>query len=180
MIWDSQPWKSDVGRLAYFLREKKRQKRWPSATHTLVEKHVFLGFYSIRKLIEAHKLTERCESMLLKVRAYPPTGKAITYWNWHRSEEHFDLEAGTEESIPLERLANQFIHSYVFHIVLASKRNGGLHSFLVSSDRQKTKSLLHIPADEVIRACRSVALDDIVESHWQKDPKTGAETFERK
>lgn len=58
MIWGSHSWKEDLARLAGNLRKKAQQRRWPERSTAKLEKEVFMGFYAIRKLLEAKKLSE--------------------------------------------------------------------------------------------------------------------------
>jgi hypothetical protein len=176
MIWDSNPWKRDLRKCSHFLQRLSAQSR-PLTEQQLfsVERRIFLAFYSIRKLLEAHKLTDSCTQQQTAVKVYPPTGKPITHFNWHRSDEHFDFTAPRVERWSLVKLCHQFVHSYVFHIV--DGETGGLSGFFIASDRQRTEGLLDIDVNSVIAICQSVAADDISTLHWTRDPKTGKETF---
>jgi len=46
-----------INEAAKILKEKKRQKYWRSSSFALVEKTIFVSFYSIRKLYESHKVS---------------------------------------------------------------------------------------------------------------------------
>ena len=178
MIWESWPWKKELHDLALYLSAKKKQRRWPVSATTKLEKEIFLGFYIIRKLIESNKLTDACDNLEIKVKTFPSKGKFVTHTNWHKSDEHFDLTKPNDETISLHKLTNQFIHSFIFHQVLDQKY--GLTGFLVASDYQKSKSLIQVDVNEVIRACKRVSKDDIASLHIRRDPKTHKETFVKK
>ncbi len=58
MIWASYPWKEELLRIATRLEKKQKQRRWTERTEANLEKDVFIGCYALRKLMEAHKLSE--------------------------------------------------------------------------------------------------------------------------
>jgi hypothetical protein len=57
MIWESHYWKKDLARLADCLRKRARQRQWSERSLAKMEKEVFIGFYSLRKLLEGKKLS---------------------------------------------------------------------------------------------------------------------------
>ncbi|HEX9938589.1 MAG TPA: hypothetical protein VGB15_15735, partial [Longimicrobium sp.] len=79
MIWESSYWKEDLLKQAEALRKRTTQRRWPEISFARLEQAVMLGFYSIRKLVEARKLSDHVASSAIPVTTYPPTGKPITY-----------------------------------------------------------------------------------------------------
>jgi len=176
MIWDSNPWKHDLIKGADFLhRLTVQQKPLTERQRVSIERRLFLGFYAIRKLLEAHKLTDGCSNQELRVKVYPPTGKPITHFNWHKSDEHFEFDSPSSGAWALEKLCHQFVHSYIFHIV--EGESGVLTGFFIASDRQRAKGLIDIEASTVISVFRSVASDDITSVQWSRDIATGKESF---
>jgi len=181
MIWDSNPWKHDLWKCAAFLKRVGAQIHPLTEPQRIsIERRIFLGFYSIRKLLEAQKLTDRCSQQMTTLSVFPPTWTPITHFNWHRAGEHFDFNAPRSEEWSLIELCHQFIHSYVFHIALGEA--GGLTGFFVASDKQlkKKRGLLRINVDSVAAIFQSVATDDIVSFHWTRDPNTNEECFSSK
>jgi hypothetical protein len=176
MIWDSNPWKHDLFKEAAFLdRLTVQQKPLTDRQRVSIERRLFLGFYAVRKLLEAHMLTDGCSNQEASVRVYPPPGKAITHFNWHKSGEHFDFDSPVSAALPLVKLCHQFVHSYIFHVV--EEETGGLRGFFIASDQQRSKGLIDIDAAAVISVFRSVASDDITSLQWCRDLTTGKETF---
>ena len=176
MIRESYPWKTEIWKSArYFERLRNQHRNLSGRQCFCVEKHVFLSFYAIRKLIEAKKLSDECTSQQVSVTTYPCTGKPITHFNWHKSDEHFDFGRPTQSKWSVLNLCHQFVHSYVFHVVAGE--SSGLAGFMVASDRQKKDSLVEIHIGTSISLFDAVVQDDIVSSHWCRDPKTGAESF---
>jgi hypothetical protein len=176
MIWDSNPWKHDLFKGAAFLdRLTVQQKPLTDRQRVSIERRLFLGFYAVRKLLEAHKLTDGCSNQEVSVKVYPPTGKAITHFNWHKSDEHFDFDSPASAAWPLVKLCHQFVHSYIFHVV--EGETGGLTGFFIASDQQRSKGLIDIDVATVISVFRSVASDDITSLQWSRDLATGKESF---
>ncbi len=89
MIYESSYWKDDLLRYAAALRKKTKQRHWSERSQAVVEKLVFLGFYSVRKLFEAEKLSTSLRQLSLVTAIYPPTGKNVTRHNWHKTDELF-------------------------------------------------------------------------------------------
>ena len=53
MIFETNYWRLELERLARRLKRHMTQSRWLASSDASVEKSVMLGFYSIRKLLEA-------------------------------------------------------------------------------------------------------------------------------
>ena len=174
MIWESYPWKQDLARTADYFSRLQSVSNLSEKQRVAIEKRTFLGFYSIRKLVEARKLSDQIRAKPTLVTIFPPTGIEVTYRNWHRSDEHFHLDKPHKETWSLVRLCHQFVHSFVFHLM---ENESGFHGVMVASDHQRAKGLLQLKLTELIPLFEAIATDDIVSSKWQKDPQTGKETF---
>ena len=167
MIHESYPYKRDLQNCANIFRNYLSSANPLSERqHFKIEKETFVSFYIIRMLAENHKLSDQCTSQKHSVTVYTKTSKALRHFNSHHLDEHYDFTKPKSEIWQLEKICNQFIHSYIF--ILGTNESGGVTSVFVNSDKQKGKSLLEI--DE------SVAKDDVVSSSWSIDPKTGEET----
>lgn len=55
MIHDSHYWKDDLLKLSRKLESRLLQTRWGDRNLYIIEKEIFIGFYSVRKLIESKK-----------------------------------------------------------------------------------------------------------------------------
>jgi hypothetical protein len=171
MIWESYYWKESLLKYAGDLRKRKKQKRWPEASLGRVEETVMLAFYSIRKLIEAAKVATATRTRAVTVEQYPWRGKRITRINWHKLDELYDLDAGVTGRIPLLKLCNQIVHSYVFGI--AHSESGGLGGFLFVSDRDKHLHLHSLDVDEAIALLEHVGRNYPNEVRMVQNKKTG-------
>jgi hypothetical protein len=136
-----------------------------------VEQDLMLGFYAVRKLIEASKLADTIAQQSISLTMYPPTGKPVTRLNWHRLDELFDFGQPQMERWKLIDVCHQFVHSYVFAPSTAD--SGSLDGFHIASDRQRGTGLLYLHLNEVIRVFREVGNDypTYVKMEW--DPKKG-------
>ena len=171
MIWESYYWKESLLKHAGDLRRRKMQKRWPEASRGRIEETVMLAFYSIRKLIEAAKVATATSTMEIAVEQYPWKGKRVTRLNWHKLDELYDFDSRVTARIPLQRICNQMVHSYVFAIVHSD--SGGLGGFLFVSDRDKHRHLHFLDVDEAIALFEHVCRDYPNEARMVLNSKTG-------
>lgn len=157
MINESSYWKDDLLKQAGALQRRATQKRWHEASSARLEQSVMLGFYSIRKLAEAKKLTNRVVRQKLQLMTYPWLGNSVTKLNWQSFWELYDLDAGRIAKCDLLFLCHQFVHSYVF--ALSFGNSGSLNEILVSSDRERNHQLYGIGVKQIIRLFTQVGHD---------------------
>ena len=133
-----------------------------------LEKDLFLGFYIIRKLMEARKLSVEVESTPVHVTSYPwKGGRQITILNWDQINDHYDWSAAADEILSLRELCNLFVHSYVYLPFMSDDRT--LEALLVSSERSRHKKLFNVDALLTIALFRAVANDDPVRLEMKLD-----------
>ena len=149
MIWDSRYWKTDLLKYARDLRRRRTQRRWSDSSFARIERNVMLGFYAIRKLIDAHKLSTHLVEQLISFSCFPSKGTRVTLFNSSCVDKHYDFGKKAELKKDLVFVCNQVIHSFVFEFEILAK--GSLAGILVSSDRERCKRLFRIPVGEVIR-----------------------------
>ncbi|MGV3527841.1 MAG: hypothetical protein ACO1OO_03020 [Flavisolibacter sp.] len=115
MIYESYYWKSELIKLSKKLTKRIRYKRfWTDSQNGAFEKEIMIGFYVIRKLIEAHKVPNELISTKIKGKRYPNKGKIVHLMNNHKFPEYYDFENGKEDKLDLKFLINQIVHSYIF------------------------------------------------------------------
>lgn len=163
MIWESGPWKAEVGRLTKRLGRRANQKRWSEASYAKVEQEVFYIAYVIRKLIEAQKISDEVEFQKVTVARFRPKGMLVEMNNWHKLDKLYDLAESVRQTLSLRDLCNQVIHSYIFAIV-HNEINTGMCGFFFASDRQKPKGLFYIELAELLNVADNIVRDDIVRS----------------
>jgi hypothetical protein len=169
MIWESAYWKDDLLRMARQIRRAMRQKRWSEASHANVEKCLLIGFYSIRRLLESKKLSDRIRDLTFKVESFHSRGRPVHFMNRHKVDELYDLGKSATVSIGLRELCNSFVHSYVL-TPIHDERNG-LKGILVSSDFRRGSQVLLIRAPTIAQLFEKVGQNYPTESHGVFDGK---------
>src|SRR5690606_37513076 len=114
MIWESQFWKDDLCKKAAYVLRRKEQKHWSESSLARLEQQLMLGFYAIRKLHEAAKLSSATMRRQTSLLGFPWLGKSVTKLNWHNVQSLYHFSAQTSESRDLLFLCHQFVHSFVF------------------------------------------------------------------
>lgn len=157
MILKSRPWKESL------LRQAEKYKSWLAEFNSSdtdefeLEKETFLAAFTIRKLIEAKKLSDEIFNIKIKSMKYPSTGTPVPLMNWHKIDKLYRMKKGKKDSIPLRKFCNLLIHSHVFHWEYDNKSN--LHSILFSSDKTKNKFLYKVTISEIINVLNIVGND---------------------
>lgn len=172
MVTDSLHWKSYLLRQSSLLKKCVAQKRWRDASFMKCELAIMMGFYAIRKLIEAKKLTDSLICTPVCVRSYSSTGKPVTRFNNHKVHELYNLNAPRQKDLALNALCHQFVHSYVFMLIF-DESSRGLSAILIASDYQRTRSLFAIEMNLVISIFDKVGNDEVWTSHAAFDNSVG-------
>ncbi len=162
MIDESYYWKTDLLKQGLALKRRIAQKRWNDTSLARCEQSVMIGFYSVRKLIDSRKLTNKIADRHFQLRSYPPSGKTITWLNNHKIDELYHMDRPKPKTITLRSLCNQLIHSYVFSLVF--EEEGHFGAILVASEYERSKALIEIPASTIIEVFEAVGNDDVTRS----------------
>ncbi len=158
MIWESHYWKNDLLKQAEQLRKRTKQKRWPDVSFARLEQTVMLGFYSIRKLIEASKVCDEIVGQQFKLHTFPKQKESsIHKMNWEKIDRHYDLLSKDKTDRNLSYLCNQFIHSYIF--IPSFDDENLLDGIYFASDRQRKKSIHLITVAQIIEIFDQVGND---------------------
>ncbi|HYW18068.1 MAG TPA: hypothetical protein VE956_01930 [Nodularia sp. (in: cyanobacteria)] len=171
MIYESGFWKDDLLKQAKVLRSRMTQKRWSEKSFARLEQTVMLGFYSIRKLIEAKKLSDSIVNKSINVNAYKWKGQPVTKMNWGDIDKLYDLDAPQPTTKSLVFFCNQFIHSYIF--VTSFDDNNCLDGLFISSDRERHKALFFIKISQIIEFFEQVGKDYPSSASFIFDEKLG-------
>jgi hypothetical protein len=169
MIHESRYWKEPLVRAANWLQKLRLEEATAERSLVRVERELFLGFYSIRKLLDTFKVSRTIRKMTFELQWAPNIGR-VDYMNWHRLEELYDFGERGSETRGLSFLCNQFIHSYVFST--AETEHGALSGVFVASDRTRHEKLYFVSLDNVLAAFRAVGRDYPSESQMVRNPKT--------
>ncbi|WP_412462021.1 hypothetical protein ACK2SD_10060 [Pseudomonas sp. SC11] len=175
MIWESWYWKHPLLEMADRLEHLKTPCALSDEELAQVERDIFIGFYSVRKLLEAPaKITDKTRHLSIPLRKHSNL-KRVTWGNNYRLDELYDLSKAGQEGRDVKFLCGQIIHSFVFAPCMSE--GGGLDGAFFSSDFDKDKFLYFISIDEVISLFRQVGNDDPCDIKWSRDPETGKETL---
>lgn len=153
MIYESSHWKSDLLKLASTLERRIIQTRWGDKNLFVVEKDIFLGFYTIRKLIESRKISDSVIKRKHKLKDFPYSGNPQSLFT-HMRDNEYDLTSGKTVSLTTIELCNQFIHSHHFLPFFPDGKR--LIGFFFCSDRKRTSGIYLITIFEVVNIYRLV------------------------
>ncbi|MBD3349499.1 MAG: hypothetical protein GF400_09955 [Candidatus Eisenbacteria bacterium] len=173
VIWESSYWKRELFYMARDLRRRMEQKRWQSASLARIELHVMLGFYMIRKMIEARKISDEIPAREMRVALHPPTGTRVTYQNAHKISRLYDMGTVTHEIQTVRYVCNQIVHSFVFVPLL--REHAGWDGVLFASDRQRQQGAYYLSSEDIIDLFEKVAFNDPADYSWTIDEETGQE-----
>jgi len=87
MIYESSYWKEPLIKYAKRLETFKNRKRLIEKTMVDIERFIFIGFYSIRKLIEAEgKITDKTKNSKINIKKFRNI-KSVDFLNKHKIDE---------------------------------------------------------------------------------------------
>lgn len=148
MIWESAFWKEELFRHARRVQRRQTLRRWGERSTAGLEKDLMIGFYSIRKLVEAHKVSDEIRDRGVCLQGYPWTGSPVNFMNWDKIGQKYDLEHPVEVKRTVIWLASQIIHSFAFMPCFDTETR--LDSILFNSDRTRRQHLYRMRVDEII------------------------------
>jgi hypothetical protein len=175
MISESRYWKRPLLAMAKRLRQLRQPGFWSDRQLVQIEKDVFIGFYSIRKLFEAPtKITDATKRVSVSLTWHANRGTPVPWQTSDRIHDYYELEAAKDEVRPIVYVANLIIHSFIFMPALNDK--GGLKNIFFTSDRDKDSKLYLIQTDELVRVFELVGNDSPRQVRVHKDSVTGKES----
>jgi hypothetical protein len=158
MITESYYWKKPLLVGAKFIRKNIYAEDISEAQFARIEREIFIGFYAIRKLLEATgKVSAERRAMKIALTRYEKRAdQPIVDW-YNRSEfwELYDLDNAALELRDLLYVAHRMVHSFIF--ILSGDDDG--HGALFTSDRDKDTRLNFISTDEIVRVFEVVGQD---------------------
>jgi hypothetical protein len=138
-----------------------------------VERDVFIGFYSARKLIETiTKVTDATKDLGVPVKWHPNVAP-VNWRNNHKLDELYDLNVIRGEVRDIKFVCGRIIHSFIF---TPCQGEEGLYGVFFTSDTDKNSKLYFLSADQIVDIFESVGNDDPAEIHWSEDEQSGKET----
>jgi hypothetical protein len=166
---DSAHWKTELFPVADRIEELASFERYSERRANLFEREVMLAIFSVRTLIERHKLSEELLAERMSVSAYPKkTQKPTTWLNNHKIDELFDLDTPRPNALGLGFYCNQIIHSY---ILVAVQDGHQFSHILFCSDYERNRSLYFAAVSELVAMIRKVAFDYPARMHVEFNPR---------
>lgn len=171
MIYESQYWKEDLLHIVRRLKINSRKPCRDEPTLIKTEKDVFIGFYIMRKLAEAQKITDATAHLEVNILSYPRLSKPVDRINRDGWEELYDLETARAEKVKISFVYNQIIHSFIFCPVFDDETDRLLSVFF-TSDRKRNTCIYCLDIQELIRVFTAFGSDLITSLRLERDPKT--------
>ena len=171
MIYESVYWKDPLLSAAKWLRSIRISERTRESTFVRIEKEILVGFYSIRKLFDTHKVSDSTKEITYTLTWFPklPNAKPVDQLNWHQLDKLYDMSTENKEKRDIRYLCNQFIHSYVFVMCGEFRING----FFVVSDKFRNKKVYYVPLSDILHAFRLVGRDYPASILFKRNSDTG-------
>jgi len=170
MIWESRYWKEPLLKMALRLHKLRDCRKINERQMAKIEQDIFIGFYSIRKLIETvTKVTDATKTMQVKISWYPNMG-CVNLMNNHRIEDLYDFSKVNSDSRGIVFICGRIIHSFIFLPELNEK---GLSNILFTSDHDAQDRLYSMDINEVIRIFEHFGNDYPQSIHQEQDIETG-------
>ncbi len=153
MIHESSYWKRDLLKVSDRLERRLVQTRWGQKNLYALEKEIFIGFYSVRKLIESRKVSSSMKSKTYEVMQFSYRGCPESILG-DLAEDAYDFSKANKRRVSIHQLCNQFIHSHYFVPFLPNGRN--LTGFFFCSDRERRSCIYLITMFDVIDIYRAI------------------------
>lgn len=153
MIHEARYWERDLARIASELERRQEQRVWRKGSYAALERLIMLGFYSTRKLIEAHWADPKLKSEQVHLTTYPSLNKEMDWRWWPEVDEYFDLSHPSPRKQPLEFVCNQIIHSFVFTPAFRARQLSGI--YFCSYERRDPVNRVEL--SEMVRVLRRTA-----------------------
>lgn len=132
-----------------------------------------IGFYLVRKLVEAKKLSDIMAEQQVNLSMYKHKDEwnPTTRMNKRKIDKLYNLDEEEVVSRNLRFLCNKFIHSYVFEECFDDE-SGLLLGIFFSSDKDRNKALYYIEIQKIIEIFEKVGSDYPTEVHFTVNFKT--------
>jgi len=167
MIWESEPWKralrSDLKRL-----DRLRCHGGSESKLAAIERIMFTAGFSIRRLMEANKLTDRISKSQIKAERFPFSGNNTPdHLNWHHLDRFFDLENVEEGTLSLRRFCNMFVHSFIF-VIDNDEESSNMVGIFITTDLEKDKYLYRIEYSDIQNIILAASKDSVVRTEAKR------------
>ena len=169
MIEQIKYWQKSLDKLCHNVERRYRLKHIYSSTLFKIEQECFLGFFSVRKMLESDLLEKSVSNYKFKItsrKKLEDTKPEMTHFL-----HGYDLYNSEDEELTIREIANQFIHSNYFSPFVPFKSK--VMGFFVVSDFFVKKKIYYIPLYTVISIFKSVANNNITLAEIKSIEKEG-------
>lgn len=171
MIWESSHWKQPLARDAEMIERWAAKPGYSERRSALLERKIMLSAFAMRKLSESLKLSSSFDDRSISVmehKAMP--GRNVDFANSHRIDVNYDLSSGERRNVGVPWLLDQIIHSLTF--AEWNEDDGSVSGFLVSSDKERQRSVMCVRLPDFVKLMRLVAKDYPDNGIQVRDPDT--------
>ena len=152
MISSKELWKKELLVIAHSLLRRLAQTKWSDKSIYRLEKELFVGFFSVRKLIESKAISANVTSKKFSLMHFPAWKQSAT-----SNRNHLLYNQTPEQRkyhLTIRQISNLFIHSY--H-VLPFGGNGMLCGFFVTSEFERKNGIFLILIFDIVTIFRLCA-----------------------
>ena len=198
MIYESYYWRKELLNISEKITKKiEVKKNWSDSKRAKFEQEIMVGFYIIRKLMEANKLTNKLCSTSISCKIYISKHAKIKRMDRYAFFDNYELEKPKIVKRDLKFFINQFVHSYLFipiidltdqesilkmddekiseeeRIEIYENGKKELLGIFVNSDENKDKYLYEIDVKTIIKIFQQVGNCVITKVDMTFNPKKG-------
>jgi hypothetical protein len=124
-----------------------------------IERDIFIGFYSIRKLVESIKVPDEIKCKQYSFTYFPYFGdRKITCFNRNELNNFYNFHKQESEPHDLIFIANVLIHSFIFQI--RQNDTEGFDGIFFSSDKLRHQKVFYLSIDEIVSIFNEVGNSD--------------------
>ncbi|GGB68753.1 hypothetical protein [Glycocaulis alkaliphilus] len=159
MIWDSYEWKKYLRRLLWDLKRKIQEEG--DEVPFIVERNIFIIAFTIRKLFDSHKITDKLASLEFSFRMHRKIGERHHDRSLHTADpEYWDLCSHTVAKMKIRDVCNEIIHSDILNWIGDEQQ---ITAFFVASELRASKRLVQIDF-ETFTHITDLVISDSVDS----------------
>ena len=174
VIHESYYWKQPLLESVIKFKECEALEEINEEVYVKIEQAVFIGFYSIRKLLETEtKITSSLKNQKYDLDWFSHVGDNVTLRNNYKIDELYNLSKPQLEKRDLWFIASRVIHSFIFNPYI--NQSGGFDGIIFTSDIDKNKKLYMLSLDQLIKIFEAVGNDCVVKVEYKKCSETGKE-----
>ena len=175
-MYESRYYKDDLLKYAKDFEKRLSKQVWREDSLCKAEKHLFVGFYFVRKLLESLKISTKTKKLSVRIfRGKISPDQEISNFNRHKVMFYISEANWVESKVSVDQVCDKVVHSWVNYPI--SKDDGGLAGFIMTTDRYRNKEMWEIPTESIIEVFNTFGSDYPTESHMKRD-ESGKITFQ--